>query len=141
MIEIDYKDLYEFIKDLKCSDEFEVSEEQIRLAFWYTRSDGCTGTLDLFREACIIHDFHYRTHHDLSGRIISRAEADRRFRMRIQKLSQPRPDWLPLQVKRNVVVVAFCYYVGCASPIAWWRWTAVRCLGGRFWESKTHCRI
>lgn len=119
MTQIDYKDLYAFIQDLKCDNELEATDDHIRLAYWYTRSDGCTGVLDLFRAACIIHDFHYRTHHDLCGRIISRAEADRRFRMRIQRLSR----------------------LGVGSPIAWWRWAAVRCLGNRFWESKTHCRI
>lgn len=136
-----YKDLYEFILALECQDESAANEEQIKLAYWYTRSDGCTGVLDIFKKACIIHDFHYRTHHDLTGRVINRAEADRRFRKRMQSMSKPQLDWLPLPVRKNTVVAAICHYLGCSSPIAWWRWAAVRCLGGRFWETKTHCRI
>ena len=119
MIQIDYKDLYDFIRDLKCTSEDEAADDHIKLAYWYTRSDGCTGTLDLFKSACIIHDFHYRTHHDLCGRILNRAEADRRFRIRMQRLSR----------------------LGVCSPIAWWRWLVVRCLGGRFWDDKTNCRV
>ncbi len=142
MIKIDYKDLYDFVRDLKCETEEEASEQQIKLAHWYTRSDGCTGTLDLFRDACIVHDFHYRTHHDLCGRLINRAEADRRFRVRIQR--QARDTilcQLPLSVKRFAVVVAFATIIGQCSPIAWGRWAVVRCLGGRFWEDKTNCRV
>jgi len=141
MIQIDYKDLYKFICELKCQDELDASEEHIKLAFWYTRSDGCTGTIDLFKEACIIHDFHYRTHHDLTGRIIDRAEADRRFLKRIQKLSQPKLRWLPIEVKKMIVVVAFAAIIGYCSPIAWWRWSLVRTFGGQFWEDKTNCRV
>lgn len=142
MIQIDYKDLYEFIRDLKCESESEASDDHIKLAYWYTRSDGCTGTVDLLKSACIIHDFHYRTHHDLCGKLINRAEADRRFRIRMHEIIRDAVmDNIPLTLRKFIVITALAYVIGYCAPLPWWRWLLVRTFGQRFWDDKTNCRV
>lgn len=77
-------------------------------------SDGCTGVPDFYLGGCVIHDFHYATHRDFDNLPITRAEADRRLRQYIQTYS------------------AF----GLLSPMSWWRWAAVRILGGKLWNKQ-----
>jgi len=72
-------------------------------------SDGCTGVPDWYLPACHEHDIAYRTGMDPLGRLISRAEADRRLRDAIQARSP----------------------FGRLSPMSWWRWAAVRAFGRR----------
>lgn len=86
------------------------------------RNDGCTASADcvpaprgrvpLFA-ACVIHDWHY------SGRAgaISRAEADRRFRINTYRV---------LRYYGISAVVALA--------VAWKRWAAVRLFGGPFYR-------
>lgn len=69
--------------------------------------NGCTGVPEFYRDCCIQHDIDY---HD---KVISRAEADARFRRCIQEHSP----------------------FGKASPMALWRWAGVR-LFGRFLYNK-----
>lgn len=76
-------------------------------------TDGCSGpTLQLYVRACWEHDIHYRTGCTLYGRRITRAEADTIFRERHLEAS-------PL---------------GGLSPMAWWRWLALRAFGSRAWR-------
>lgn len=74
-------------------------------------SDGCTAVPDFYRDVCLEHDVHYRTHARLDGSPIRRAEADRLLRLGIQARSP----------------------FGRASPMSWWRWAAVRAFGRRAW--------
>lgn len=76
-------------------------------------SDGCTGVPEFYRDACLEHDVHYRTHRTVYGHGILKAEADRRFRQRIQEQS-------PLG--------RFC-------PLSWWRWLAVVLFGKNAWNA------
>lgn len=78
------------------------------------KSDGCTDALPLYVHGCFEHDISYRTGRDLMDNKISRAEADQRLRWYIQ-LNSP---------------------LGVCSPMAWWRWAAVRMFGGLSWKSK-----
>lgn len=78
------------------------------------KADGCSGpALDAFyRDACLEHDIHYRTGRTLDGQPLTRAQADATFRRRMQAMSP----------------------VGVLSPMAWWRWVAVRLFGGSSWR-------
>lgn len=75
-------------------------------------SDGCTFATGGFRDCCIEHDVHYRLGTTIDGYPITRREADARFRSCMQCRSK----------------------VGWWSPVAWWRWAAVRVFG----RMKTH---
>ena len=76
-------------------------------------SDGCSGVPDFHLDGCFEHDIAYRTGCDVYGNPITRAEADRRFRIYIQKHS-------PLAKLK----------LGFFSPMSWWRWAGVRLFGG-----------
>ena len=58
------------------------------------------------------HDISYRTHCWLDGTEVTKDEADRTFRQRIQATS----------------------FFGRWSPLAYWRYCAVQWFGGRSWE-------
>lgn len=79
----------------------------------WINSDGCTGVADFYLDACLEHDYHYRTHRWLDGRPIFRSEADERFRRVIQSRSP----------------------FGRISPLSWWRWAGVRILGRHAWNA------
>lgn len=70
-------------------------------------TDGCTGATGLFAECCAEHDVHYRLGATLDGRPITKREADDRF--------------LACMQSRSI----FGWY----SPMAWWRYAAVRVFG------------
>lgn len=74
-------------------------------------SDGCSGVPDFYLLGCLEHDVHYRTHKRIDGTSITRSEADAALRSYIQEHSP----------------------FGVFSPMAWWRWAAVRLLGRRAW--------
>lgn len=85
-----------------------VKKEALRL-----KSDGCTGVPDWFRRACLEHDVHYRTHRRINGNIsLCKEEADYIFKVRMQHLS----------------------WFGRFSPMAWWRWMAVKTFGRKAWN-------
>jgi hypothetical protein len=67
-------------------------------------SDGCTGVPDFYRWACVVHDFFYRTHRDFNGNAITKAQADKWFRVLIQQKS------------------LFKLF----NPMSWWRWLGVK---------------
>ena len=70
-------------------------------------SDGCSFVSEAFHQCCLEHDVHYRTQKRLDGTLISRRDADKRFRECMQMRST----------------------FGKASPMAWWRWAGVRLFG------------
>lgn len=78
--------------------------------------DGCSGVPDFYKDCCDEHDIHYRTHCDIDGNPITRAEADSRIRQCIQAKS----------------------FAGVLSPMALWRWLGLRLLGGRAWNNNVH---
>ena len=75
-------------------------------------TDGCTGVGPLFRDCCRLHDVMYRTHRSMSGRYITRGEADRRFLCCMQNRS----------------------WFGWWSPVARLRYWAVRWFGQSSWD-------
>lgn len=77
--------------------------------------DGCTGVPDFYLPACDEHDYHYKYHVTLYGDSINQEEADDRFKLVIQDLS-------PFKVR---------------SPMSWWRWAALRVVGGFAWKTRT----
>lgn len=104
------------LSKLSSDDPDKFTQHDWDLVHAYTKSDGCTGVVDFYLQACVEHDFYFRTHHDFSGRVISFYEANRRFRIRIQRLSR----------------------LGLISPMSWWRWIAVCSLpqAKQAWEGK-----
>lgn len=76
-------------------------------------SDGCTGVLDIFRDTCLEHDIHYRTHRFLCGCDIDFSTANYIFRRRIQQRS----------------------LFGRFSPVSWLRWIAVNHFGRKAWNT------
>ena len=82
-------------------------------------SDGCSGVPDFYLDCCYEHDIAYRTGCDVYGNPITRAEADRWFRISIQNHS------ILAKVK-----------LGFLSPVSWWRWAGVRILGGSSYNSR-----
>ncbi len=78
-------------------------------------SDGCSGpTLPIYVDCCLLHDIAYQTHCDEHGNPTTRLEQDVRFRECMQWFS-------PL---------------GEASPVASWRYAAVRLLGWYYWMQR-----
>lgn len=67
-------------------------------------SDGCTWATEFYKDACLYHDILCSTHADLDGTPILWEEAHLRFRQVIQSRS----------------------LFGRFSPMAWWRYWAVR---------------
>jgi hypothetical protein len=104
--------IYEFGTLLSTMEYLDMDKRDIQLIKTYICSDGCTGVADWYVEACIVHDFWYRTHRDFNGSPITKAEADKRFRRKIQKLSP----------------------AGFLSPMALWRWMGVKFLAGKAWD-------
>lgn len=100
-----------FVATLSTPDFNKFTDEDIQKISDYIGSDGCTMVAQIYKRACIKHDFMYRTHRDFTGEVVTRAEADRRFRLCIQSLS----GWHLL------------------SPISWVRWLGVRIAGRFFW--------
>src|SRR5258705_13334522 len=84
----------------------------IRVRAAALKSDGCTGVPEFYHECCLEHDIHYKTGKTVYGDPITRAEADARLYACIAS----RSTW------------------GHYSPLAWWRWAAVRAIGWHFWE-------
>ena len=120
----EYEDtLLDFLKDLSTSDCNQFTEADSKLVKNYVKSDGCTGVPDFFVEACREHDFYYRTHHDFEGKLITRSEADKRFRLRIQSLSKVRST--PIRI--------------AGFFISWWRWLGVRLFAGAAWRGRGTC--
>lgn len=110
--------LVDFIQSLSTSDPLKLTAEDIKLIRWYIKTDGCTAVPDFYVDECIKHDFYYRTHVGFDGRLITRADADRNFRLGIQSKS----------------------ILGVCSPVSWWRWFFVRLLAKRAWEQhRTGC--
>ena len=70
-------------------------------------ADGCSGATGAFAECCLEHDIYYRTGATLDGRPITKEEADKRF--------------LACMQSRSI----FGFY----SPMAWWRYLAVKRFG------------
>ena len=81
--------------------------------------DGCSAVPDLWvRVCCDEHDGVYRTHQDLDGHLVTRAESDARFRRCIASRSPLRALGLEF-----------------ASPLAWLYWAGVRLGGRRAWRA------
>lgn len=76
-------------------------------------SDGCSGVADFYQDACLEHDYHYRYARTVDGRLITRAQADARFRRVVQAKS----------------------ILGCFSPMAIWRWIGLRLAAEAAWEN------
>lgn len=111
------EDLLDLIKELSTSDHLSMTDGDCKLIRYYVHSDGCSRVPDLYVSECYKHDFYYRTHHDFEGKLITRAEADRRFRLGIQHKS------------------------GCGvfNLLSWWRWAAVRLWASGAWYKKENC--
>lgn len=105
------QEVIEFASTLSTTDPAKFTETDYALIGEYIQTDGCTLVPDVYKEACIEHDFYYVTHRDFTGLFISRAEADRRLRITKQRLSK----------------------LGKTSPLSWWRWIGVRAFGWLFW--------
>ena len=78
-------------------------------------SDGCSGVPDFYLDVCWEHDIHYRTHQTVEGQALTRRNADALLRAGIQARSS----------------------FGRFSPMAWWRWAALRWMGEAAWEHET----
>lgn len=75
----------------------------VRFVATQLHSDGCTGVVDFYKDACLEHDIHWRTGQTLDGATISTAQANTRFRLVIQSRSK----------------------LGRFSPLSWGRWLGV----------------
>lgn len=112
-----FPNLLEFIESLSSTDPTKLTKEDIKNIRLYINSDGCTGVPDFYKDECIKHDFYYRTHHDFSGRLLEKDNADRLFMRGIQ-------------LKSNF---------GRLSPMALWRYLGVKLFGKSAWEGTVSC--
>lgn len=91
------------------------------IAVWakHAKSDGCSGPtpIDLYVDACWEHDYHCVHHHTIGGQTLSSIDAAARFRQVIQWRS----------------------WWGRQSPMAMWRWAAVRYFGPQ-WKAGDRTR-
>lgn len=92
--------------------------QKIRLAARAINSDGCTGVPDFYLIVCLRHDVHYSTGKTIGGDPITRDWADRHFRSGIRHLSILH-KW---------------------SPMAAWRYAAVRKMGKKHWKSNSEVK-
>lgn len=100
-----------FLGTLSTREWRDFTSEDIEKIALFTESDGCTGVIDFYADACIIHDFYYRTHRDFYGNPISKDAADKGLRDSIRAKS----------------------WMGKFSPMAWWRWRGVKHLADKAW--------
>lgn len=103
-----------FLKYLGETNPDRFTSQHWHLVWAYIKSDFCTSVADVMKWACVEHDFYFRTHHDFEGKAISFMDANKRFRIRMQRLSR----------------------FGVISPLAWWRWAAVCVFARSAWEGK-----
>ena len=78
------------------------------------KADGCSGVPDFYLLGCLEHDIAYRTHCDAYGYPTTKRRADKHLRWYIQMRSP---------------------FDGF-SPMAWWRWQAVKWWGKKAWTHK-----
>ncbi len=76
------------------------------------KSDGCSGVPDFYKDCCLEHDVHYRTHKTIDGIDIDRKTADGTLKKCIQSRS----------------------LFGRWSPMAQWRYLAIRRWGKKAWD-------
>lgn len=95
-----------------------VSPKYVRRLSRAIKSDGCSGVPDFYLSCCIVHDLAYKFQVDPWGRPVTRREADAALRGCIQETS----GW------------------GLLSPMAAWRWAAVRLVGWRPWGAHEKAR-
>ena len=89
------------------------------LAYWHAIReraaaegfDGCTGVTNAHRDCCLEHDYGYRHHSSLDGTPLTKAQVDKRFLDCMKRRSK----------------------LGAFSPLAWWRYLAVRVLNRKSW--------
>ena len=77
-------------------------------------SDGCSGVPDFYLDCCLEHDIAYRTGKTITGKVLTREEADHRLMECIREKS----------------------FLGKWSPMAWWRYWAVRFMARKSWKGK-----
>ena len=90
-----------------------MTDEDFKKIKKFINGDGCTGVPDFFSNGCAGHDWMYRTHRDFYGRYITSDVADKFLKNYIQSKS----------------------WFGKYSPMAWWRYYALKkVFGRRAWE-------
>lgn len=149
-------DVLELLSDLSTEDFRELTARDVASIRFFVRSDGCSRAPNLFVASCFVHDYYYRTHHDLSGKLISRAQADRNFRRHIQCLSgfnripvcemvwsfnEDIPKITPAILVRLFAIELKPSYLrlGMLSPSSWVRWCGVRLFGASPWKRGVPC--
>lgn len=93
-----------------------MSDEYWDIVRQYARlleSDGCTGVSDIYRDCCLEHDIHYRTHRTITGIEIDKEYAD---------------------CKLWECVVSRSWF-GRFSPRAWILWLGVTMFGRKAWNN------
>ena len=88
--------------------------ERVRTRADELGSDGCTKATNAFRDCCLEHDIAYRTGHTIDGEPQNKQQADLRFRACMQRHST----------------------FGWFSPMAWWRYLAVKWRGKPSYREK-----
>ena len=75
-------------------------------------TDGCTMATGAYKDCCLRHDVEYRLGTTISGKPLTREEADKRFLSCMQSRSR----------------------LGWWAPLAWARYFAVRKFGNKAWK-------
>ena len=104
-------ELLHFTDTLSTLDWTQLTEADYAAIAEFVYSDGCTGVPDFYRNDCIYHDWCYRTHRDLDGTPLTKKESDKRLKAGI-RVESPFGMW---------------------SPMAWWRYVAVKRFGRKSW--------
>jgi hypothetical protein len=105
--------LLSFTAKLSTRDWKQFTARDITMIDCFIHSDGCSAVPDFYRDCCVVHDWFYRTHRNFYGTRITRQEADRALMECIESKS-PFGRW---------------------SPMAHWRYWAVRRFGRKAWDS------
>ncbi len=101
-----------FLATISSNDWRKFTQTDVDRIAAFINSDGCTGVPDFYKNGCILHDWCYRTHLDFSGNGIQKDTADRLLRDYIRSKS----------------------LFGKFSPMAWWRWRAVKYVAEKPWD-------
>ena len=107
------EDAIRFLGTLSTNDWREFTALDFKRIEEFVKSDGCTGVPEFYHWGCVLHDWCYRTHLDFVGNEITKEQSDELLHDYICSKS----------------------WFGRFSPMAHWRWTAVKHLAERPWEN------
>lgn len=119
-----------FLSYLGETDPSKFTKQHWHMVWAYTKSDFCTWVIDLFKWACVEHDFYFRTHHSFDGKPITFMGANIRYFKRMLVMSNP------FAKSGKGYLRCIGKFVGYFNPFAYIRFAGVCLFGRSAWNGK-----